>query len=473
MAIPASGIQFGPVNDTANGHYPCNVAGAADASAALQAILDDATLCPTRITLPSSGSGAGGLPGLGQRITFDSRGIYRFDSQVVIPRDKSIELNFGGAHVVNNTGKAHPLRLQGAANWPPSGALTASVCRRVLRGGLIQGGIIAEDGQKPGIEITGSAIYGSATAGGELGYGLDFGRQCYTVRVSNVDIRQCEGGIRGPGVFSDDAVIRDVTIAWSTLYPDIVIRSGGTVVEGVINLEGRQRSYLTIPHVQIYPDDSASKAGNTTNTSAVISGMSSTSGLVAGDLVSVSGAKDSGGGSYTTLYALIVSVDSSTQITLGVACERTQTGATIQRSVAVNNCTVSGLRFGGEDTSDGGPPKTCIVIGPQGSVSTAVRSRVRIRNCRPIACSNGPSATQSKHFLEINCPLQNCEIYDCDLTDGFASSPGAMFYDNPIKNAYAESYGGANNYGNVHSRIKLARYQTEDLFSNLCGWMEG
>src|SRR5687768_12899499 len=99
----------------------------------------------------------------------------------------------------------------------------------------------------------------------------------------------------------------------------------GVLVDGSAVVYCAQASARKFSKVTAVKNTQQVTTGNTTAASAVVTGIGSTSGMAAGDLVTITNA----GGPGVVHYSYILTVDSATQITLVTAAVSASTGATI------------------------------------------------------------------------------------------------------------------------------------------------
>lgn len=327
--------------------------GAADCAAITQAVLDNATKCPTRVTRPTSGVGAGGLAVRGQRLVFDPRYSYRFDSQVTLDltRVRSICLDGvlkGGAEFINNIPKVNGVR-------PPifkivgGGVGSPAVHTITFRHISCQGELVDHTGgHKPWLQLDGCQIYDA-----DSDWAVRYGAQCYWAHVTYCEFRQNLGSLKGPGVFSDLFHVEDCTFAWGSALADVELNTAGSFVRDN-DFEARQAAYSAVPHVSVYPRDYVTTTGAMTSGAPQLT-LPTTVGREVGELVSVAGA---------VTWGLILSIDSGTQVTLSKNASATVAGAATTIINSAGDCELTRNKYGGESTGSSNPPVSCVVVGP-------------------------------------------------------------------------------------------------------------
>lgn len=474
MGIPATGIHFGPdTDDPTNGYYHLTSDGTADCAATIQAVIDNSTLCPSPTTYPTSGVGAGGLAGVGQTFIFDGRGKYQLRSKLTFG-NKSIRIEGNGCVFDRwSSMSGYTLMEFSGGGYGSPHVHNVELDRFLCNGGQIK----FKSGHKPRITMADVGV-SSCPAGT---WGFEFGHQVYWLKMARCSARQCGGGIKSPRTSSDLCLIEDFDSAWMMDLPDIQANSSGCrIVRG--DLEARDANYTGVPAIDILPTTSVSTTGSMANGSAVITSMGTTTGIAVDDLISVAGAGAAG----VTLYGVVVSVDSATQITISTTCANGTgvSGAAVNMIASASFVTVDGAHFGGEATASGGPPDFCIRVGGA-SVNSTVRTRIIIKNCDAVVNQGtgtpashptlGPTALSSNGFLLLNSPLQDCLLLDNDMTQGNAASGiNKGFHSYAVQSPYADSSYALNNHSNRYRGNGLSKLSQYELFSPtaILGWTQ-
>lgn len=450
------GLCFGDIDNSAYYRYLLTMDGSADTAATVNAKIADNTLCPVVTALPTTPSYlAGGMATVRQHLNWDGRGTYRVDSAITCSNasTKSLLLDGHGARFTNNTG----------GNWifdfPGGGYGSPLVHEIILRNMMLSGGGIRfGSGHKFRLVLDNVSLESCPSAQ----FAAQFGHQCYWYEINNVQIRNCAGGIKLPGVSSDQGTVKNLVVGWGGSLPDLQVNSSGCQILGG-DFQARLTAGLAVPHIEIMPRDyTEGFTCNTTINNPVVT-LASTAAFVAGDLIYLLTA----GG-----YREIASVDSATQLTLTTNASATTTGSGLILVASQQDVVLDGLRFGGEATANGAPPAYCVRVGSS-SVASVVRQRLHIRNCRVKARSDatGPSSTSSDAFVQLNRPVQYCSLIDNILSEGNTTT-GKSFYSAVVKESFiAAGNSAANNHSNVYSRNQLFNFGS-DLFSNGGnGWM--